>query len=253
MKETTQKNTREGMLKTTSPSLRECCRASAICRTVSRVILSELSPLVGAQHAAFLRRRDARRRRRPCCAARQDTRSAARRLPPRPQDGEGLVGQCALEKSRLLLGPPRYVPIGPRRRRSAPPPTSSCCRLLFEGDCKPSSRWREFTVQRSALELPEAVHESIGVVSTPSGEHAHGRDCSSSRRRSPRCWPPERRLTSEGAAGVRAERRGRAHHERSSSPSDARKEGEQLALPRSNRPSSSEPVARAAPPPLNRC
>ena len=53
--------------------------------------------------------------------------------------GEGLVGQCALEKQRILLDdvPPDYIAIQLEPRRRAPPRTSSCCRCCSRARSRP--------------------------------------------------------------------------------------------------------------------
>ena len=53
LKDTTQKNTEQDWLKTNLARSPACCRASATCSTVAQLILSELAPLVDAQHGVF--------------------------------------------------------------------------------------------------------------------------------------------------------------------------------------------------------
>src|SRR5207344_3659939 len=53
LKETTQKNTEQDWLKTNLTRIARVLQGQRDLQTVSRVILSELAPLVGAQHGAF--------------------------------------------------------------------------------------------------------------------------------------------------------------------------------------------------------
>ena len=67
--------------------------------TVGKMLLSELAPLVNAQHGTIYQME---RRATPACGCSPATRAAAS-SPSAFALGEGLVGQCALEKQRILL------------------------------------------------------------------------------------------------------------------------------------------------------
>ena len=112
LRETTERNQEQDWLKTNLAKFTRMLQGQRDLVTVGKhAALAELAPLVSAQQGADLpdgRRRD---------DARADA-AAARRLrqrrpasPTRIQLGEGLVGQCALEKQRILLTdvPPDYT------------------------------------------------------------------------------------------------------------------------------------------------
>ena len=72
--------------------------------TVSNMILSELAPLVSAQHGVFYALTDPGDGGKPALAVPGRVRLKERKhLGNSFQLGEGLVGQCALEKERILL------------------------------------------------------------------------------------------------------------------------------------------------------
>mgnify|MGYP003693991551 CR=1 FL=1 len=88
--------------------------------TVGQLILSELAPVVGAQHGRVLRARRAPATTPQLHAARElRLRRARARTASELELGEGLVGQCAIEKQKILLTnvPRDYFRIasGPRR------------------------------------------------------------------------------------------------------------------------------------------
>ena len=99
-------------------------------RRVSRLIMSELTPLVDAQHGAFFLDEPSDGDERRAAADRQLRLQGAQDARNRFKLGEGLVGQAALEGKPILLteAPDDYIKVtsGPRRGRRRS--TSSCCR-----------------------------------------------------------------------------------------------------------------------------
>ena len=131
LKDTTQKNTEQDWLKTNLAKFTRMLQGQHDLMTVAKLILSELAPVVSAQHGVFYidgRRGDERAARCSCWPATPT--GSASSLGNEFRLGEGLVGQCALEKERILLTevPRRLHPASPpawaRPRRA----TSSCCR-----------------------------------------------------------------------------------------------------------------------------
>ena len=132
------------------------------------MLLSELAPLVNAQQGAVYQmlRRGRRTAAPALCACSPATRSGDDQ-PKRIEVGEGLVGQCALEKQRILLTDvprdytrDRLEPRRARRRR-----TSSCCRCCSRARPRRSSsspRSQPFT--DTHLPFLEQLTQSIGVV-----------------------------------------------------------------------------------------
>ena len=84
--------------------------------TVGRLILSELAPVVGAQQARVLRARRQPRRAAADAARQLRLRAASSASASQLELGEGLVGQCALEKQKILLDQ-RAARLHPHRLR----------------------------------------------------------------------------------------------------------------------------------------
>ena len=112
LKDTTLKNTEQDWLKTNLAKFSRMLQGQKDLLTVGRLILSELAPVVSAQHAVFYTL-DAPRET-PCLTllasyAYEQPSEVGKQL----ELGEGLVGQCALEKQKILLTnvPPDYIRI----------------------------------------------------------------------------------------------------------------------------------------------
>jgi signal transduction histidine kinase/HAMP domain-containing protein/CheY-like chemotaxis protein len=166
LKETTQKNTEQDWLKTNLTRIARVLQGQRDLQTVSRVILSELAPLVGAQHGAFF-----------VAETRDDGADALRLLAgyallqrdgfaDQVKFGEGLVGQCAIDKEPILLfGAPReYVRIG-SALGEVPATNIVVLPVLFEGDVKAVVEMASvFPFSEVHLNFLRQVTESIGVV-----------------------------------------------------------------------------------------
>ncbi|MBK7864619.1 MAG: HAMP domain-containing protein [Archangiaceae bacterium] len=166
LKETTQKNTEQDWLKTNLTRIARVLQGQRDLQTVSRVILSELAPLVGAQHAAFFG-----------AETREDGVDVLRLLAGYAllqregftetlRFGEGLVGQCAIDKEPIiLLGTPReYVRIG-SALGELPATNIVVLPVLFEGDIKAVVEMASvFPFSEVHLNFLKQVTESIGVV-----------------------------------------------------------------------------------------
>nr|MBA3532646.1 response regulator [Ardenticatenales bacterium] len=103
LRDTTQKNTEQDWLKTNLARFTRMLQGQRELSTVSKLILSELAPLVFAQHGVFYivdgeSVADPELRLLSSYAYRE-----RKHLANRFQLGEGLVGQCAMEKERILL------------------------------------------------------------------------------------------------------------------------------------------------------
>src|SRR5205085_12424959 len=133
LKDTTRKNTDQDWLKTNLAKFTRLLQGQKDLMTVSRLILSELAPLVSEQHGTFyiaengdqqlslkLRASYAYKKRKG--------------LSNQFQLGESLVGQCALEKERILITdvPPDYVRINSGLGESSPM-NIVVLPVLFEG------------------------------------------------------------------------------------------------------------------------
>src|SRR5207253_980933 len=102
LKDTTQKNTEQDWLKTNLAKFSRMLQGQKDLVTVGQLILSELAPVVGAQQAEFyvLTSGETDRRLRLFASyASGGQHSHGKEL----ELGEGLVGQCAIEKRKILL------------------------------------------------------------------------------------------------------------------------------------------------------
>ncbi|HEY9609576.1 MAG TPA: response regulator [Allocoleopsis sp.] len=133
LRETTQKNTEQDWLKTNLAKFTRMLQGQRDLETVSKLILSELTPLVGAQHGVFYIMDGVENQ--PMLKLLSSYAYRERKhLANRFQMGEGLVGQCALEKERILLTelPDDYIKISSGLGESAPR-NAVVLPVLFEG------------------------------------------------------------------------------------------------------------------------
>jgi signal transduction histidine kinase/HAMP domain-containing protein/CheY-like chemotaxis protein len=165
LKDTTRKNTEQDWLKTHLARFTRMLQGHRDLVTVSRLILSELTPLVNAQQAAFYvadyRGGESQLELLAGYAQRQ-----GRGLPRKIAFGEGLVGQCAFEKKRIVLAdaPSDYIRIGSALGSGAPV-NIIILPVLFEGQVKAVIELASFSafsaIHQSFL---DQLTESIGVV-----------------------------------------------------------------------------------------
>ena len=165
LKETTQKNAQQDWLKTNLARFTRLLQGQRDLQAVTKLILSELAPLISAHHGVFYmmdsQESDARLR----LIASYGYRSS-RKLPTSFLPGEGLVGQCALEKSRIWLTdvPRDYIAVS-SGLGSAPPNNIVVLPILFEQQVKAVieiASLDRFT--ETHLSFLDQLMESIGVV-----------------------------------------------------------------------------------------
>ena len=135
LRETTRQNTEQDWLKTNLERFTRMLQGQRDLATVSNMVLSELAPLVSAQHGVFY-----------TLASRSDGGEPVlqyqagygykerKHLAKQFAIGEGLVGQCAKEKERILLTdvPGDYILINSGLGES-PPLNIIVLPILFEG------------------------------------------------------------------------------------------------------------------------
>ncbi|HXG56315.1 MAG TPA: HAMP domain-containing protein [Vicinamibacterales bacterium] len=166
LKDTTQKNTEQDWLKTNLAKFTRLLQGQRDLMTVSKTILSELAPLVSMQHGVFYMN-DASTGQEPelslvASYAFVDRKNIANRF----KAGEGLVGQCALERTSILLSqvPADYVQIS-SGLGEATPLNIVVLPVLFEGEVKAvielASFYRFSDVHLTFL---NQLTESIGIV-----------------------------------------------------------------------------------------
>jgi HAMP domain-containing protein/signal transduction histidine kinase/DNA-binding response OmpR family regulator len=164
LKETTRKTTEQDWLKTNLARFTRMLQGQRDLETVAQQVLSELAPLVSAQHGAFY------------VAEREESGELQLQLlggyasPPdvieRFHLGQGLVGQCALEKRkiRLLDVPPEYVKIT-SGLGSASAQSLMILPVLFEGQVNAVIEIASFTPLSEIDEMfLDQLTESIAIV-----------------------------------------------------------------------------------------
>ncbi|HVC77176.1 MAG TPA: HAMP domain-containing protein [Candidatus Micrarchaeaceae archaeon] len=166
LKATTEKNLEQDWLKTNLARFTRMLQGQRDPMTVSKMILSELAPLVNAEHGVFYgmvspNGEDA------CLAYQAGYAYKPRKnLPTQFRLGEGLVGQAALEKRPILLNdvPSDYVRISSGLGEGKPL-NIVILPVLFEGDTRA-------VIELASFQRFSAVHqdflnqltESIGIV-----------------------------------------------------------------------------------------
>ena len=113
LRETTESNREQDWLKTNLARFTGMLQGQRELSTVGEMLLSELAPLVHAQQGAIYHCSVAEDRTADLTLLSSYAQSGSMRLPSTIRMGEGLVGQCALERNRLLLtnAPPDFVKI----------------------------------------------------------------------------------------------------------------------------------------------
>jgi hypothetical protein len=165
LRETTRKNTEQDWLKTNLAKFTRILQGQRDLETVSKLILSELAPLVEAQHGLFYFMGNSAEE--PVLTllssyAFQERKHLANRF----RLGEGLVGQSALEKERILLTevPGDYIKIS-SGLGEATPLNVIVLPVTFEGQVTSVIELASF--QRFSeihLTFLDQLTESIGIV-----------------------------------------------------------------------------------------
>ena len=165
LKDTTQKNTEQDWLKTNLAKFTRLLQGQRDLQTVSRTILSELAPLVSMQHGVFYLNESQNGQ--PDLALLASYAYTERKhLANRFHAGEGLVGQCALEKQSIVLTqvPDDYVQISSGLGEAAPM-NIVVLPVLFEGDVKAVIELASFyRFSDTHLMFLNQLTESIGIV-----------------------------------------------------------------------------------------
>src|SRR5262249_21967115 len=165
LKDTTQKNTEQDWLKTNLARFTGMLQGQRDMTTVANIILSDLAPLVDAQQGVFYVNQ-------PddgtplmklfggyACSNRKN-------LSNEFSPGEGLVGQCVLEKKRILLTnvPNNYIYIS-SGLGEAPPLNIIVLPVLFEEEVKAVIELASFNrFSEIHMTFLDTLTESIGIV-----------------------------------------------------------------------------------------
>ncbi len=161
---TTDRNTEEDWLKTNLARFTGMLQGQRDLATVGRMLLSELAPLVNAQHGVIyqMENEDSASMMLLSAFASDAGDGHLRRL----KVGEGLVGQCALEKRRMLITslPPNTTPIRSGLFES-PPQNVIVLPVLFEDRVKAVIELASLgTFTDLQLAFLEQFTASIGIV-----------------------------------------------------------------------------------------
>jgi signal transduction histidine kinase/HAMP domain-containing protein/CheY-like chemotaxis protein len=165
LRDTTQKNTEQDWLKTNLAKFSRMLQGQRDLSTVGRLILSELAPVVSAQHAMFYVLDAAGEPSRLTLLAGYASEEQTT-LRKQIGMGEGLIGQCALEKQRILLTnvPGDYIRIS-SGLGSAAPKSILVLPVIFEGQVKGVLELASFDSFNPTHEaFLEQLTESIGIV-----------------------------------------------------------------------------------------
>jgi signal transduction histidine kinase/CheY-like chemotaxis protein/HAMP domain-containing protein len=163
--ETIRKNTDQDWLKTNIAKFTGMMQGQRDLLAVAKLLLSELTPLVGAQHGAFY------------LADSTENETTLKFLsgyafteengaPKQFKIGHGLVGQCALERERILVTkvPDDYIRINSSLGGAAPA-SIVVLPVLFEGDAKAVIELASFgEFSEVHLAFLDLLTESIGIV-----------------------------------------------------------------------------------------
>ncbi len=165
LKDTTLKNTEQDWLKTNLAKFTRMLQGERDLVTVSNLILSEIAPLVNAQHGVFYvaERHDGDTSLELIASyAFKERKSLSNRFKLR----EGLVGQCAYEKTRILVHnvPGDYVTIS-SGLGAAPPLNIIVLPVLFENEVKAVIELASFNrFSETHQSFLDQLMESIGIV-----------------------------------------------------------------------------------------
>ncbi len=166
LRETTQKNTEQDWLKTNLAKFTRMLQGQRDLETVSKLILSELAPLVRAQHGVFYLMEAAEVQQSYLKLLSSYAYRERKNLANRFQMGEGLVGQCALEKERILLTevPQDYIKIN-SGLGEATPLNAVVLPVLFEGQVTAVIELASFQrFNEIHLTFFDQLTESIAIV-----------------------------------------------------------------------------------------
>jgi signal transduction histidine kinase/HAMP domain-containing protein/ActR/RegA family two-component response regulator len=166
LRATTRENVEQDWLKTNRERFTRMLQGQRDLATVSNMILSELAPLVSAQHAVFYSMCEAEGSEPVLEMQAAYGYEERRNLAKSFGLGEGLVGQCAKEKKRILVTevPGDYVRISSGLGAS-PPLNIIVLPVLFEGSVRAVVELASFSPYSETHQaFLDQLPESIGLV-----------------------------------------------------------------------------------------
>ncbi len=167
LRETTLRNQEQDWLKSNLAKFGQMLQGQKDLQTVTQKILSELAQVVNAHHGAFyILRQDEETQKFKLTLFASYAYRSNKNIPMEFSIGEGLVGQCALEKERIMLSnvPDNYIKIN-SGLGSAKPANLIVVPVLFENKVKAVielASLDEFNMTH--LQFISQLTESIGIV-----------------------------------------------------------------------------------------
>jgi HAMP domain-containing protein/signal transduction histidine kinase/DNA-binding response OmpR family regulator len=176
LRDTTQKNTEQDWLKTNLAKFSRMLQGQRDLTNVSRMILSELCPVVTALHAEFY----------VVDTSSEETQlrllasyaGEGKKPSDRIQLGQGLVGQCALDKQKILVQhlPADYIRIS-SGLGEAPPRSVLVLPLIYEGQVRGVLELASFEgFNPTHQAFLDQLAESIGIVLNTIGANMRTED-----------------------------------------------------------------------------
>jgi signal transduction histidine kinase/HAMP domain-containing protein/ActR/RegA family two-component response regulator len=163
---TTLQNEEQYWLKTNLAKFTGMLQGQNDLNTVARMLMSELAPVVKAQHGVFYLMETDENEHRSLGLLASYAYQERKNLATHFEIGEGIVGQCAYEKQRILLTnvPGDYIQISSGLGESTPL-NLIVLPVMFEGDVKAVIELASFNLfsQTNQMFL-EQTTESLGVV-----------------------------------------------------------------------------------------
>ena len=215
---TTERNTEQDWLKTNLARFTNMLQGQRDLATVGRLLLTELTPLVNAQQGVIyqMESEEAPSLRLLSAYADDGTQGHSSML----RLGEGLIGQCALDKRRILISdiPTEAVPIGSALFKAIPQ-NVIVLPVLFENQVKAIIELASISAFTTlADDVPRSAHHlDRHRAQLDRSDHADRRPAqavAAARRRTAdaaaRVAADQRAARAEGAAARRAQRRGGA-------------------------------------------
>src|SRR5690348_14740320 len=166
LRDTTEKNNEQDWLKTNLTRFTRMLQGQRNLMTVSKMILSELAPLVHAEHGVFYGMTGPNGRPAHLVLQAGYAYKQRRNVPMEFAMGEGLVGQCALEKKRIVVTnvPKDYIRIT-SALGDAPPANLVVLPVLFEGEVRAVIELASFQpFSPTHIDFLDQLAESIGIV-----------------------------------------------------------------------------------------
>ena len=166
LKDTTQKNKEQDWLKTNLARFSSMLQGQRDLAAVANMILSELAPLVDAQQGVFYVNQTNASAERVMKLLGGYAYTTRKKLANEFRPGEGLVGQCMLEKRRILLtnAPSDYIVISSGLGEAAPL-NIVVLPAIFEEEVKAVIELASFNrFSETHIAFLDQLTESIGIV-----------------------------------------------------------------------------------------